>query len=317
MLGWVKSPPRTRAQAAAAAAAAAAKASEQVADMAAKEAEQRVVNAAHDVDMTDTAVVKDTCAQLPVMAALDAIKQGQTPGAERMFAMMREMLEKIGGMTQDLSDLKQSNAELRQSCAKLEQSNAELKQSQAKLEHNNAELKQSQAKLEQRCVKLEQALEKQRKEGAGGGGRPVKANSCDQMTFKVTGIPEEGKEGRALADQVKRVVAEKLPPGRSLGEYTITMADRLGRVQPGAAERPRMVRVTVATMWEARAIVANRKFLRKTGVTFFDHLSEEEFAEYKRLKPQLDEALKAKKRAWFVRSRLFIEGKAVGAEGDA
>jgi hypothetical protein len=150
--------------------------------------------------------------------------------------------------------------------------------------------------------------------GMNGGAstmRSTSSNGDHRQIFKVTNVPEDGKEqGEALAKLVQKTVLSALPAGKTMS-FTIVDAFRLGKSAPDA-EKPRLVQIKVATMWDAHSIINNRRYLKNTGVTIFDHLSPDEYAEYLQLKPKHAEALKAGKRAWFSRSKLFIDGKQVG-----
>ena len=85
----------------------------------------------------------------------------------------------------------------------------------------------------------------------------------------------------------------------------------LGNTAPAGSRR--RIWFQVVTPLQAKDIVYSRRQLAGTGVVIHDHLTTAEYATFKALQPKWREAKEAKKRVFWRRSALFVDGVEVKA----
>jgi hypothetical protein len=167
-------------------------------------------------------------------------------------------------------------------------------------------------KLETSCLKEEVQALKKANAARGPAASGTEAGSADyKTTFKLS-VPGDIRDtGHALAYNVGKTLFDRMGV-----DVTVVEARRLPPPRapwtPARDQQPRsLILFRVSDMWAADDIVRARRCLRNSGITVFDHLSPAELEMHKGLRAAYDAAVSSKKRAYFVRAKLYVEGKEV------
>lgn len=290
--------------------------------------------ATSDVDMSDSMADAATPGRqavdqnngIQMMPMLQAVFQGNSPGHNNINARFDGMetfcmalLARVDAMEKDTETYQARTevaekklAEQEKQLADQGKQLAEQRKRVMELEKMMVEMKKKQDEHAKAVTSHDAGLAAWGERMRAGAVKAQTTSSCVMRTFVVTGIPETEKGEEALAGLVKDTVAKKLEstPGKVM-QFNVTGASRMGK-RLAECSKPRLVKLEVATDWNAKSIRDNRKYLKGTGVAIFDYLTEEERLIKKALTPKFEEANKtAGKTAWFIRAKLFIK------EGDA
>ena len=139
--------------------------------------------------------------------------------------------------------------------------------------------------------------------------RPATTGSSELLQFTLTGINvAEGLRGGELGELLVGTIKERIGVSVQIANARILP---LGKSAP--ANNRRRIWFQVVTPLQAKDIVYNRRQLAGTGVVIHDHLSTAEYAIFKALQPMWREAKEAKKRVFWRRAMLFVDGVEVKA----
>ena len=176
----------------------------------------------------------------------------------------------------------------------------------------------------ERVKTLEQGLHqlRQLKEPHGSGG----GEAMQQLKEQVDNLTKEQQQGKVYEATLRtlKVVGGAVPAAGPGGKSDVRsrVREALGRMEVAhvSIEDARAVKdkkgqdvliFRLHSMQDAELVRRERKKLKGCGYAVVDELTKEEFSTFKRLQPQWEAAKKAKQRTWWVRSRLFIDGKEV------
>lgn len=122
-----------------------------------------------------------------------------------------------------------------------------------------------------------------------------------RRNLRISGIPESAREDIRL--EVVKICQNVLPSAKDKLSDVIDVVHRLGKMQQGGADRPR---VTIMQFWKA---AKNSSFLKESGLRFMEDFSAGDRERRRKLWPEVQKARAEGKTAYFVGGRAFIQGQ--------
>lgn len=130
-----------------------------------------------------------------------------------------------------------------------------------------------------------------------------------RRNLRIAGIPESAHEDIRL--EVVKICQNILPSAKDKVSDVIDVVHRLGKIQQGGTDRPRVtimqfsVRSYRDAVWKA---AKNSSFLKENGLRFMEDFSAGDRERRRKLWPEVQKARAEGKTAYFVGGRAFIQG---------
>lgn len=131
-----------------------------------------------------------------------------------------------------------------------------------------------------------------------------------RRNLRISGIPESAREDIRL--EVVKICQNVLPSAKDKLSDVIDVVHRLGKMQQGGADRPRVtimqfsVRSYRDAIWKA---AKNSSFLKESGLCFMEDFSAGDRERRRKLWLEVQKARAEGKTAYFVGGRAFIQGQ--------